>query len=114
MLIQYLYRDEPDVARFQSGLVKLNGGRKPSYAAFQLPLAETARTGSTVTLWGQLRAPETGSTARLERKSGSLWQTLATLHASTGGYVRWHGALTRGTWVRLTSGTLAGAQVSIR
>jgi hypothetical protein len=114
MLIQYLYRDEPDVARFQSGLVKLSGSRKPAYAAFQLPLAQTARAGSSVTLWGQLRAPQTTTTARLQRKSGSAWQTIATLHARNGGYVTWHGTLARGASVRLLSGPIAGAQIAIQ
>ena len=114
MLIQYLYRDEPDVARFQSGLVTLGGSRKPAYAAFQLPLAEAGRTGSTVSLWGQLRAAVSGSTARLERKVGTHWSTIATLHAGAGDYVRWRGTLARGTWVRLVTSSVVGAQISIR
>jgi hypothetical protein len=113
MLIQYLYRDEPNVARFQSGLIKLSGSRKPAYAAFQLPLAQTARIGSSVTLWGQLRAPQTAATARLQRKSGSAWRTIATLHARSS-YVTWRGTLARGTAVRLVSGSLTGAQIAIR
>jgi hypothetical protein len=113
MLIQYLYRDEPDVARFQSGLIKLSGSPKPAYAAFQLPLAQTTRTGSAVTLWGQLRAPQTGTTARLQRKSGSAWQTIATLHARNGGYITWHGTLALGASVRLVSGSITGAQIAI-
>ncbi|HEV2590466.1 MAG TPA: hypothetical protein VGU02_01110 [Gaiellaceae bacterium] len=113
MLIQYLYRDEPDVARFQSGLVTLGGSRKLAYSAFELPLAETARSGSTVALWGQLRAPGTGSTAQLEKKVGSHWSTIATLRPGTGGYVHWSGALARKTWVRLVSGSVTGAQISI-
>ena len=113
MLIQYLYRDEPNVARFQSGLITLAGSRKPSFAAFEIPLAEISRTGATVSLWGQLRAPATRATARLERKVGARWQTIATLRAGSGGYVRWSGTLARGTWVRLVSGSVAGAQIAI-
>jgi hypothetical protein len=113
MLIQYLYRDEPNVARFQSGLITLAGSRKPAFAAFQIPLAEISRSGAKVSLWGQLRAPTTGATARLERKVGSRWQTIATLRAGSGGYVHWSGTLARGTWVRLVSGSVAGAQIAI-
>ena len=113
MLIQYLYRDEPDVARFQSGLVTLGNKHKLSYAAFQLPLAETGRTGTLVTLWGQLRAPAATATARLLRKSGTKWKTLAVLHATPAGYVSWHGRLAVGTWVRMTSGTLTSAQIAV-
>jgi hypothetical protein len=113
MLIQYLYRDEPNVARFQSGLVKLSGARKPAFGAFQLPLAEIGRTGSTVALWGQMRSPQTTTSARLQAKHGAGWRTLATLRPGSGGYVRWRGALARGSWVRLVSGSVAGAQIAI-
>jgi hypothetical protein len=113
MLIQYLYRDEPDVARFQSGLVQLNGAHKPSWSAFRLPLAETGRRGSTVTLWGQLRAPQTGTTARLERKVGARWQTIATRRAGIGGYVTWRETLPVRTWVRLVAGSVVGAQLQV-
>jgi hypothetical protein len=113
MLIQYLYRDEPDVSRFQSGLETVTGAHKLAYAAFQLPLAQTKRSGSVVTLWGQLRAPTTSASARLERKTAEGWSAVATLRARTGGYVSWRGPLARGTWVRLVSGSLAGAQIAI-
>src|SRR5206468_13018713 len=53
LLIHFLYRDEPNLARFQSGLVTLANAAKPAYAAFQLPLAQISPS----TLWGQLRAP---------------------------------------------------------
>ena len=114
MLLQYLYRDEPNVARFQSGLVRLNGTRKPSYAAFELPLAEVARRTTTTSLWGQLRAPAAGSTARLERRAAAGWSTLATLRAGDGGYVTWRGRLRAGSWVRLVAGGLTGAEIRIR
>ena len=70
LLIHFLYRDEPTLARFQSGLVTLNNTPRPALAAFELPLAETARSGSTTSLWGQLRAPDVESTAVLERRTG--------------------------------------------
>lgn len=114
MLIQYLYRDEPDLARFQSGLVRLNNGKKPAYAAFQLPLTETNRTGTATRLWGQLRAPSAGATARLERYATGEWIPLATLTARPGGFVTWQGALARGSSVRLVAGALIGAAITIR
>src|SRR5262249_42676367 len=40
MLIQFLYRDEPTLSRFQSGLVTLGDSEKPGFAAFELPLAQ--------------------------------------------------------------------------
>jgi hypothetical protein len=109
MLIHFLYRDEPNIARFQSGLVTLTNRVKPAYAAFQLPLAQTSRTA----LWGQLRAPAAGSTARLERLVGSRWTTFATVHAGAGGYFRWSGTLVRGVQVRVHTGSLVGAALTI-
>ncbi len=76
MLIQFLYRDEPNVARFQSGLTTITNQIKPSYYAFELPLAETSRRGTTTSLWGQLRAPgAAGPTATLQRQVGTAWRT---------------------------------------
>jgi hypothetical protein len=109
MLIHFLYRDEPNIARFQSGLVTLTNAVKPAYAAFQLPLAQI----SSSTLWGQLSAPGAGSTARLERRVGSAWKALATVHAGADGYYRWTGTLVRGTQVRVRAGSLVGATLTI-
>jgi hypothetical protein len=109
MLLQFLYRDEPILARFQSGLVTLTNAVKPAYAAFQLPLAQISST----TLWGQLRAPAAGSTARIEKQVGSRWQTLATVRRGTGGYFRWTGKLVPGSHVRVRAGSLVGATLTI-
>jgi hypothetical protein len=109
MLIHFLYRDEPNLARFQSGLVTLTNAVKPAYAAYQLPLAQL----SSSTLWGQLRAPAAGSTARIERRVGSRWQTLAAVQAGTGRYFRWTGTLVRGWQVRVHAGSLVGPVLTI-
>jgi len=110
LLIHFLYRDEPDISRFQSGLVTLGDKEKPAYAAFEVPLAQTTRTGTRVSLWGQLRAPAAAqSTARLERKVGTAWRTVATVHAGAAGFLRWTGVLPRGAVVRLHAGAIAGA-----
>jgi hypothetical protein len=60
LLVHYLYRDEPSLERFQSGLVYRDGAAKPALHAFELPLAEASRTGRATRLWGQVR-PGTGS-----------------------------------------------------
>ncbi|MFL5961744.1 MAG: cellulase family glycosylhydrolase [Gaiellaceae bacterium] len=109
LLIHFLYRDEPSIARFQSGLVTLTNAVKPAYAAYQLPLAQIS--GST--LWGQLRAPAEGSTASLERKVGSGWRTVASVHADASGYFRWSGTLVRGAQVRVHAGPLVGATLTL-
>jgi hypothetical protein len=73
MLIQYLVQDEPEIDRWQSGVLTISGAEKPSYQAFQLPLTVERRTPSTVTLWGQIR-PGTGRQQYvLEQKRGSSW-----------------------------------------
>jgi hypothetical protein len=113
MLIQFLYRDEPTLARFQSGLVTLQNAEKPSYDAFRLPLAETARTGARTSLWGQLRAPGTGAVATLERRVGSSWRPVATIRRGGGGFFRWRGTLPRGAVVRLQAGDVTGAPLTI-
>jgi hypothetical protein len=87
----------------------LTNAVKPAASAFQLPLAQI----SSRTLWGQLRAPGAGSTARIERFVGSRWNTVATVHAGAGGYFRWSGALTRGAQVRVRAGSLVGATITM-
>jgi hypothetical protein len=59
MLIQFLYQDEPQPERFQSGLVTVAGRPKPSLYAFPFPLAHAGREGGVARLWGQIR-PRTG------------------------------------------------------
>jgi hypothetical protein len=59
MLIQYLYQDEPDAARWQSGLVTAGGSSKLSRRAAILPLAQVSRRGLRTVVWGQVR-PESG------------------------------------------------------
>jgi hypothetical protein len=113
MLIHFLYRDEPDLSRFQSGLVTLGNKTKPALAAFKLPLAEIARRGSSVTFWGQLRAPDAQGAARLERKVGSTWRSVAPVHASASGYFRLTATLPRGTTVRVRAGSVSGAPLVV-
>jgi len=114
LLIHFLYRDEPQLSRFQSGLVTLGYKAKPALAAFEAPLAQTSRNGTHVGLWGQLRAPAaSGQTATLEEKVGAAWRPLASLHAGLGGFIRWTGVLPRGAVVRLHAGVIAGAALSI-
>jgi hypothetical protein len=55
MLIQFLYQDERQPERFQSGLVTVAGRPKPALHAFPFPLAQAGRTGRVVRLWGQIR-----------------------------------------------------------
>jgi hypothetical protein len=56
MLIQYLYQDEPEIGRWQSGYIAAGGSVKLSYRAAQLPLAQVSRIGVRTVLWGQVRS----------------------------------------------------------
>jgi hypothetical protein len=113
LLIQFLYQDEPDLARFQSGLVTLTNARKPAYNAFELPLAQLSRIGTHTSLWGELRAPAAGASAQLEKRAGTQWRTVATLAPGSGGFFRWSGTLARGSVVRVHAGAVVGAPLTI-
>src|ERR1700752_4046348 len=77
MLIQYLYRDEPQLSRFQSGLVLIDDHPKPSLQGFRLPFAQRGLHELQAVVWGQIRGGRPGrKRSRLEvlRKNG--WQAV--------------------------------------
>jgi hypothetical protein len=67
MLIQFLYQDEPQLERFQSGLLTSAGRAKPGLHAFSFPLVQTGRSGVAVRLWGQVRPRAGRQPYRLQR-----------------------------------------------
>jgi hypothetical protein len=77
MLIQFLYQDEPQLDRFQSGLLTWRGRPKPGLHAFSFPLCATA-DGTVAGLWGQVR-PRAGRQPyriqRVLRGNRKLWLT---------------------------------------
>lgn len=76
MLIHYLYRDEPDLGRWQSGLETVDGRAKPALAAATVPLAELGRRGSKTSLWGQIRPGSGRQRYVVQRRRGARWVTL--------------------------------------
>jgi hypothetical protein len=72
LLIHYLVRDEPDPARWQSGLLTVGELAKPSYASFRFPLTERSRSGLRTVLWGQVR-PGGRSSYRVEQFRNGSW-----------------------------------------
>jgi hypothetical protein len=74
MFIQYLIQDEPELGRWQSGVVTIRGRVKPSYSALRLPLAVRSRDGLKTTLWGQVRPGRGVREYSLERFLGGSWQ----------------------------------------
>jgi hypothetical protein len=91
MLIQYLYRDEPVLSRFQTGLVYVDGRLKPSLQAFKLPFAEMRRAGFETVVWGQVRDGRPGRKRyRLEVLRRNTWRPVGhdRLTNSAGVFVR--------------------------
>jgi hypothetical protein len=77
MLIQYLYRDELALSRFQSGLVFANDRPKPSLQGFKLPFAQMQRHGFQTVVWGQIRGGRPGRKPyRLEVLRRNVWKAV--------------------------------------
>ena len=77
MLIQYLYRDELVLSRFQTGLVFANNRPKPSLQGFKLPFAQMRRNGFQTVVWGQIRDGRPGRKPyRLEVLRKNKWKAV--------------------------------------
>ena len=77
MFFQYLYRDEPELSRFQSGLVFADDHWKPSLQAFRLPFAQMGREADRAIVWGQIRNGRPGRKAyRLEVLQKNAWKPI--------------------------------------
>jgi hypothetical protein len=113
VLIQFLLRDEPNVGGWQSGLYTASGVPKLAVHAFSLLLAQQSRSGSRVTLWGEVR-PGSGARAYvLQVKSGSGWRTVATGRtAASGAFTRTISA-SPGASVRLWAPSLGYASPAL-
>jgi hypothetical protein len=75
ILIHYLVRDEPQSARWQSGLLTARDLAKPAYNAFRFPFAQRSRTGRRTVLTGQVR-PGGRNDYRLLRFAGGRWNAV--------------------------------------
>jgi hypothetical protein len=107
MLINFLVRDEPDVGRWQSGLLSIGGVAKPAYYAFSLPLAQVSRQGSTTVLWGQVR-PDSGRRVYvLQRFVFGHWRVEGSIaRTDSRGFLRRTVRAAPGTRFRLVSPSL--------
>jgi hypothetical protein len=104
MLIQYLYRDEPTLARFQSGLVFQSNRVKPSLRAFELPFAEKSRSGSRVVVWGQIRDGPGPRPYRIEIYLAGGWHAVGgTAQTGAGGIFMRAVTAVPGTVLRVSS-----------
>jgi hypothetical protein len=105
MLIQYLYRDELAVSRFQTGLVFANDRAKPSLHGFRLPVAQMGREGPRAVVWGQLRGGRPGRKPyRLGVLRKNVWRPVGRnrLTNEDGVFIR-RIRLERGTLLRIWS-----------
>ena len=83
MLIQYLYRDEPDAARWQSGLVTSGGSVKTARRAAVLPLAQVSRRGLRTVVWGQVRPDEGRQRYILQQFRNGGWRAVGGVRTTT-------------------------------
>ncbi len=70
MLVFFMVRDDALSAGWQSGVFTEDGRMKPSYAAFRMPLVQTARRGANAEPWGQVRPRSGSQTFRIRLEEG--------------------------------------------
>ncbi|MDX6438283.1 MAG: hypothetical protein QOF45_866 [Gaiellaceae bacterium] len=117
MLIHYLYQDEPDIGRWQSGYVAAGGSVKLSYRAAQLPLAQVSRTGLRTVLWGQVRSGRGPQRYVLQQFRDGGWRSVGGLRqTSARGFLSRTVRAGYGTTFRLwqPSGGIASPLIRVR
>jgi polysaccharide biosynthesis protein PslG len=117
MLIHYLYRDEPDLARWQSGLETVDGDAKPALNATMLPLTQVTRKGSRTTVWGQVRPGSGPQGYVLQLRVGGAWSAIGGTRRTTArGYFRLAIDAPKGSQVRVwyPARRLASATLVVR
>jgi hypothetical protein len=101
VLIHYLISDEPDPARWQSGVYTAADHAKPALQSLRFPFTERSRSGSRTTLWGQIR-PGGAATYRLLRWDDGKWVRVGPDRRTTArGYLTRVVNATRGARYRL-------------
>jgi hypothetical protein len=102
MLVQYLYRDEPSVDRWQSGLTTTSGVAKPSRAAFMVAAAQAYRRGTTTAIWGHVRPGKGRQWYVLQQYRNGAWRTVNGAYRTTaGGYLYRYVRAGKGSQLRL-------------
>jgi hypothetical protein len=102
MLIHYLYRDEPTVGRWQSGLMATSGVAKPSRRAFMIAAAQAYRIGRTTAIWGHVRPGEGRQYYVLQQFRAGAWRTVNGAYRTTpNGYLYRYVRAGKGSKLRL-------------
>jgi len=100
-LAQYLLRDDPGLAGFQSGLEFTDGRAKPAMHAYRFPI-HVVRRGVRVTVFGQVRQARDGArgTVRVQvRLPGREFTTYRSVRPNPKGFVLARNVLSRrGVW----------------
>jgi hypothetical protein len=87
VLIHYLVQDEPDPARWQSGVYTSAEHAKPALQSFRFPFTERTRSGRRTTLWGQVRSGGVARYRLLRWDSGKWVRVGADRRTTAHGYV---------------------------
>ena len=104
ILIHYLVQDEPEDARFQSGLFRYDGVAKLAASAFPFPLAHAGRSGGKAVLWGQIRPRSGRQTFRVQVRRNGRWSWSGpNRRTSVRGFLSVAVPAPRGTLVRVWS-----------
>jgi len=104
LLIHFLVRDEPNGARWTSGVLTSRGKVKPSFSAYALPLAQVSRRGTRTTLWGQVRPRSGRQTYRLQQFRAGHWRWVGGTKATNSrGFYRRIVVAARGSKLRIWS-----------
>jgi hypothetical protein len=115
MLIHYLVKDEPEAARFQSGLFQNSGRPKLAALAFPFPLAQAGRSGGNLVLWGQIRPRSGPQTYRVQVRTGGAWHVSGGFRKSSAhGFFSVAVPAAAGTRVRIFSPQDAAYSITIR
>lgn len=98
---QYLLRDEPDLAGFQTGLHYEDGRSKPTLDAYRTPLA-LRRRGRRISFWGRVREkPRRGRTVtvlRSSRRTSGFRKSGGVTKSDRRGYFRASRLYRKGFW----------------
>lgn len=104
MLIHFMYRDDEDLGRWQSGLERANGANKLAMRAFPLPFTQVSRKGRRTAVWGQVRPRSDRQTYRLQVRREGRWRWAGGVHRTDGrGYFERTLDAPAGTRVRVWS-----------
>jgi hypothetical protein len=115
MLIHFMVRDDTSVAGWQSGFFTTGGSAKPSFRAFQLPLAQVSRRGTRTVLWGQVRPGKGRRPYVLQRWNGHGWARVGgTMRTSVNGTFQRTVKATRGQKFRIVSPAVDEASPLLR